>query len=147
MTPGTLDLTAQRWVPFVYLIDFPFVDLTDATFASMGRLYKDAPGAPLFSLANAASNAEGVSVSVATGVMGYEIDGVTYDNITVSTVQIRINETTIEGVLPFVVTSGLPNRKPGDDVSFAWDFVMTGGGFAKSRFFQGLFTIEGGATV
>lgn len=146
MTPGVLDLVAQRWVPFIYVIDYPFVDLSAATFAAMGRLYKDAPGDPLFSLANAASNAEGVSVSVST-VDGYEIDGQTYDGVTVSSVQFRINETTIEGILPFVVTSGIPNRKAGNDVSFAWDFVITGGGWPKHRSLQGEFAIEGGATV
>ncbi|WP_404415563.1 hypothetical protein [Brevundimonas vesicularis] len=128
ITPGRLDLTVQRWTPFVYQIDFEGLDFTGATMAMQVRLYRDAPGSPLIALANAAANAEGLSVSVAT-----------IDDTTVSTVQIRINETTAEGLL-------LNAGKPGDDVRLVYDLHITGGGFPKTRWLEGAFIIKGGAT-
>ena len=128
ITPGRLDLTVQRWTPFVYQIDFEGLDFTAATMSMHVRLYRDAPGSPLIALANAAANAEGLSVSVAT-----------IDDTTVSTVQIRINETTAEGLL-------LNAGKPGDDVRIVYDLHITGGGFPKTRWLEGSLTIRAGVT-
>ena len=128
ITPGQLDLTVQRWTPFVYQIDFEGLDFTAATMAMHVRLYRDAPGAPLISLGNAAANAEGLSVSVAT-----------VDDTTVSTVQIRINETTAE---PLLLNAG----KPGDDVRLVYDLHITGGGFPKTRWVEGALIIRAGVT-
>lgn len=128
ITPGRLDLMVQRWTPFVYQIDFEGLDFTGATMAMQVRLYRDAPGAPLISLGNAASNAEGLSVSVET-----------VDNAPVSTVQIRINETTAEALL-------LNAGKPGDDVRLVYDVHITGGGFPKTRWLEGALIIRAGAT-
>lgn len=128
ITPGKLDLTVQRWTPFVYQIDFEGLDFTGATMAMQVRLYRDAPGAPLISLANAASNAEGLSVAV-TIVSG----------VTTSTVQIRINETTAETLL-------LNAGKPGDDITLVYDLHITGGGLPKSRWLEGSLIIRAGAT-
>lgn len=128
ITPGKLDLVAQRWTPFVYVIDFEGYDFTSATFASHVRLYRDAPGDPLVALANAASNAEGVSVAVAT-----------VDSVVTSTVQLQINETTLEALL-------LSAAGPGTDVKLVWDIHITGGGLAKTRWLEGTFTIRAGAT-
>ncbi len=128
ITPGKLDLTVQRWTPFVYQIDFEGLDFTAATMAMQVRLYRDAPGAPLISLANAASNAEGLSVAV-TIVSG----------VTTSTVQIRINETTAEALL-------LNAGKPGDDITLVYDLHITGAGLPKSRWLEGSLIIRAGAT-
>lgn len=128
ITPGRLDLSVQRWTPFVYQIDFEGLDFTGATMAMQVRLYRDAPGAPLISLGNAASNAEGLSLSVAT-VAGAPV----------STVQIRINETTAESLL-------LNAGKPGEDVRLVYDLHITGGGFPKTRWIEGALTIRAGAT-
>jgi hypothetical protein len=128
ITPGRLDLTVQRWTPFVYQIDFEGLDFTSATMAMQGRLWRDAPGSPLISLSNAASNAEGLSVSVAT-----------VEGVTVSTVQIRINETTAEALL-------LNAGKPGDDARLVYDLHITGGGFPKARWVEGDLIIRAGAT-
>lgn len=128
ITPGKLDLTVQRWTPFVYQIDFEGLDFTGATMAMQVRLYRDAPGDPLISLANAASNAEGLSVA-ATTVSG----------VTTSTVQIRINETTAEALL-------LNAGKPGDDITLVYDLHITGGGLPKSRWLEGSLIIRAGAT-
>lgn len=128
ITPGKLDLTVQRWTPFVYQIDFEGLDFTGATMAMHVRLYRDAPGDPLIALANAASNAEGLSVLV-TSVGG----------VTTSTVQIRINETTAEDLL-------LNAGKPGDDIALVYDIHITGGGFIKTRWLEGSLIIRAGAT-
>ena len=128
ITPGRLDLTVQRWTPFVYQIDFEGLDFTGASMAMHVRLYRDAPGDPLISLSNAASNAEGLSVSMTT-----------VSGVTTSTVQIRINETTLEALL-------LNAGKPGDDIRLVYDLHITGGGFAKTRWIEGDLVIRAGAT-
>ncbi|QFU31499.1 hypothetical protein [Brevundimonas sp. Bb-A] len=128
ITPGRLDLTVQRWTPFVYPIDFEGLDFTGATMAMQVRLYRDAPGDPLIDLANAASNAEGLSVSVAT-----------VEGVTVSTVQIRINKTTIQDLL-------LNAGKPGDDARLVYDLHITGGGIIETRWFEGDLIIHAGVT-
>lgn len=128
ITPGTLDLVAQRWTPFVYVIAFEGYDFTGATFASHVRLRRDAAGDALIALANAASNAQGVSVSVAT-----------VDDVVTSSVQIRINETTIESLL-------LNAAGAGKDIPLVWDIHITGGGLEKTRWLEGSFTIHAGST-
>lgn len=129
INPAQLDLTAQRWTPFVYVVDFEGLNLTGATFAADIRLYRDAPGAALIALSNAAANAQGVSVSVT-------IDG---DDVPTSHVQIRINETTLESLL-------LGAAGAGRDVDAVWDMHITGGGFIKSRWLEGAFKIRAGVT-
>ncbi|RZJ01810.1 MAG: hypothetical protein EON90_02035 [Brevundimonas sp.] len=128
ITPGRLDLMAQRWTPFIYVIAFEGFDFSAATFAMDVRLYRDAPGAALIALTNAASNAQGVSVSVTTD-----------DGVPTSEVQIRINETTLEGLL-------LAAAGAGKDVVAVYDLHITGGGLAKTRWVEGSFTIRAGAT-
>ncbi len=128
ITPGRLDLTVQRWTPFVYQIDFQGLDFTGAAMAMQVRLYRDAPGPPLLALANAAANAEGLSASVKTT-----------DGVPTSTVQIRINETTAEALL-------LNAGKPGDDIRVVHDLHITGGGFPKTRWIEGGLIIRAGAT-
>jgi hypothetical protein len=136
---GRRDLVVPRWTPFRHEIDFQGLDLTGGTFALQVRLYRDAPGDPLISLAGSTSPAEGMSVTVGT----QEVDGI---EMTVSTLQIRINETTIEGVLPFAVTDGAPNRRAGDDVALVWDLHITATGLPKTRILEGAFTIKAGVT-
>lgn len=128
ITPGKLDLVAQRWTPFVYVIDFEGYDFSAATFLSHIRLYRDAPGDPLIALVNAISSAEGVSVSVATS-----------GGVTTSSVQLRVNETTLESLL-------LGSAGAGKDVELVWDIHITGGGLPKTRWLEGKFTIRAGAT-
>jgi hypothetical protein len=125
--PGKLDLTLLRWQPFNYTIDFPGIDFTGATFKAEFRQYTDAPDPALISLANASSPSQGISVTVA------DVDGVT-----VSSVELRITEATIEG-LPFT-------NPRGTDFLMVWDLVITGGGFPKTRWIQGNAPVHGGST-
>jgi hypothetical protein len=130
-TPGLADLRAYRWAPFVEKIGIEGADLSGATLRMQIRSYRDAPGAPLVDLMNAATNAQGLSVAVS--VVGA---------VPTSLIQIRINETTIEQLLPFPA-SGL---EPGADVELVWDMLISGAGFTKARWFEGAFTIVPGAT-
>ena len=132
MTPGTLPLTVQRGTPFVYRIDFPGYDLTNAGLAAQVRLYRDQPGAPLISLVAEQPLAEGLSVTVTTDAAG----------IPTSTLQMRINETTIEQLLPFPA-NGL---EPAAAVLLAWDLHLTISPVGKRRWIEGPFTISPGVT-
>lgn len=130
-----VDLVANRGDPFRDETEFEGYDYSAATFAMQIRQYKDAPGDPLVSLGNIASPAEGISVTVET-----------LDGEPSSVVAIRINETTLEALLPFAVASGSPNRKPGSDVVLFYDLQITGGGHSKLRRMEGTFTIRAGVT-
>lgn len=123
---GQLCLTANRWSPFVYAIDFVGYDFSAATFSAQVRNFRDAAGDPLVNLANAASNAEGVSVSVATT-----------DGVPTSTVQLRINETTLEG-LRF-------SSPRGGDLMLQWALHITSSGLGKVRWLEGDFILKAGA--
>lgn len=135
ITPGSLNLRPLRWVPFKYQIRVDAYDLTGATFVMEVRSYKGAPGTPLIALANTSSPTQGISVSV-----------VTTGGVPASTIEIRIDETTLENLLPFSVTSGTPNRTPGTDVELYYDILITPSGGTKARWFEGTFTIVEGVT-
>ena len=126
ITAGQLSVLVNRWQPNKIEIDFVGYDFTGETFKSEVRAYRDAPDPALITLANAASPGEGISVTV-----------VTTDGVPTSTVQIRINETTVEG-LPFT------NPK-GTDLELVWDLVI-GAGSAKTRWLEGPFIVHGGST-
>lgn len=129
ITPGKLDLVVQRWTPFDLTIQLPVgIDFTGATTALQARLYRDAPGAPVLSLASASSSGEGLSITTTTT-----------DGVKTSYLRIRVNETTGESIL-------LNAGKVGADVALAYDIHITGGGFAKTRWYEGTLTVRGGAT-
>lgn len=130
ITPAHVPLVAQRWSPFVDITAIEGFDLSAATFAMHVRLYRDAPGDPLISLTNAASNAQGVSVSVAT-----------VEGQPVSSVQIRINETTLESLLLNPTAA-----ETGKDVGLVYDLHITTAGLGKVRWMEGAFMIRAGAT-
>jgi len=127
ITPGTFDVFALRWQPFKLTLAFPGYDFTGATFKSEVRSYRDAPDPALISLANASSPSQGISVTVAS-----------VSGVPTSTVELRIDETTLEG-LPF------PNPR-GPDLEAVWDLVITPSGGTKVRWVEGKFTVHGGST-
>lgn len=129
ITPGRLDLTVQRWTPFDFTIQLPVgLDFTGSTAALHARLYRDAPGLPQLALNNASSAGEGLSFTT-----------VLTEGVPTSFLRIRINETTGEGIL---LNAGVP----GEDVRLAYDLHITGGGFAKTRWYEGTLSIRAGAT-
>ncbi|MEG3152990.1 hypothetical protein U1769_24115 [Sphingomonas sp. ZT3P38] len=129
--PGSVDLRVNRWVPFDDMIGIEGADLSDATMLMQVRAYRDAPGDPLISLVNAAPPAQGLSVSAET-----------VEGMPTSTIRIMINETTIEGLLPFPANG----VEPGADVVLVWDLLLSKTGFTKARWFEGAFIIVPGAT-
>lgn len=89
------------------------VDLRTATLAMQGRLYRDAPGDPLFSLGMADPEDEGLSVT-------FEVIG----GKPTSYVWIHLLAATIVDVLPFTVVSGVANRKANVGVSMWHDITV-----------------------
>lgn len=132
MTPGTLNITVLRNVPFLDTIRFVGLDFTGATFAMQVRLRRGAAGDPLLSLTGATAGSQGLS-----NVLTEE------DGIDVSTVTIQIDEATVDALLP-ATTNGLP---AGSDVVLYYDLVIDGGGVGKQRWVEGTFTIHEGVTV
>jgi hypothetical protein len=132
MTPGTLNLTVYRNVPFVESIRFVGLDFTGGTFALQVRLLPGTAGAALISLTNQTAGTQGLSVT-ATEEGGLDV----------STLTIQIDEATIDALLP-ASTNG---QKAGTDVALFYDLIITATGFPKSRWLEGSFTIAEGVTV
>lgn len=128
-----LALSADRWTPYAATLRFRGLDLAGAAFAMQVRQYPDQPGAPLIALGT-------VSTGAAEGVRLIGVE--TVDGKPVSTLGLRINETTIESV--FAPGSGaLPI---GGDLTLAWDLHVTPAGGLKQRYLEGLFIIRAGVT-
>jgi hypothetical protein len=149
ITPGRYDIKADRWVACIRTFNFVGLDFTGATFLSNVRLEPDAPGAPLVLLNNAAAGAEGLRlVGVWTQTIQQHIDAGRIhsvpphykltDTVPLSTVEMRVNETTMEG-LPY------PGER-GDDATLAWDIHITPTGGVKDKYLGGNFVVRAGAT-
>ena len=132
MTPARGDLFAYRWVPFDETIPFIGIDFTGATFSMEVRAYRDAPGPGLITLTNSTGNSQGITMAPVTIVNG----------IPTSSLRIKINESTIEQLLPFP-SSGVD---PGESLVLAYDLIVQGSGIGKKRWLEGAFTIVPGAT-
>lgn len=149
-SPGLLPLYGDRWTPFVRTFQMEGVDLTSATFAMQIRLTPDAAGSPLVDLGTVFSgSSQGVRLiyggtdtvanHIAAGRIEEAPDGmIGTDNLTLSLIGIRINETTMEG-LPAAA-------EVGDDTELAWDMHITPSGELKDRWLYGPFIVRGGVT-
>jgi len=134
-TTGTLNIgvgdnclpAINRWTPWKVSIDFVGFDLTGGTFRAQWRPFLDQSGDPLIDLQEADSPAEGISVSV-----------VTVEGVPTSTLELRIDETTIEG-LPFTSPRG-------GDLELVWDIHITTTDLPKWRALQGASPIKAGST-
>ena len=128
-TAARLTLSADRWTPFVRTMAFEGDDLTGADFRMQVRLYPNAPGEPEVDLLTVSTlAAEGIKLVGVTGT----------GDAAVSTISIRINETTIEG-LPFP-------GEPGTDTTLSWDLIVTPAGGLKERWLFGDFIVQAGVT-
>lgn len=132
MTPGTLNLTAYRNVPFLEAIRFVGFDFTGGTFALQVRLLPGTAGSALIGLTNQTAGTQGLSVVVTEE-----------SSVDVSTLTIQIDEATIDALLP-ASTNG---QKAGTDVVLYYDLIITATGLTKSRWLEGTFTIAEGVTV
>jgi hypothetical protein len=132
MTPGTLNLTAYRNVPFLEAIRFVGLDFTGGTFALQVRTLPGTAGSALIGLTNQTAGTQGLSVAVTEE-----------SSVDVSTLTIQIDEATIDALLP-ASTNG---QKAGTDVVLYYDLIITATGLTKSRWLEGTFTIAEGVTV
>lgn len=125
---GLLPLPVKRWTPFDVSLRFEGKDLTGAVMRAQVRQTPDAPGTALIDLTTVTTtNTEGLRF------VGVDTSGI----VPVSTVQMRINEPTIEG-LPFPAEQGT-------DLVLAWDMHITIDGL-KQRWLEGPFTVYAGVT-
>ena len=120
-----LPIVADRYTPCVRTIRIVGLNLTGVAMRAQVRLGGDVPGAPLVDLQNVTNgNAEGLRL-VSVGTAG---------GVTISTVELVINETTIEG-LPYA-------GELGDATQLAWDWHATLSG-RKRRIAKGAFQVLG----
>lgn len=119
LTPGVLNLVANRWQPFNTSINFIGYDFTGGALAMQVRASRDRTDAPLIT----------ASVTSTT---------VTTAGVPTSMVIIYIDEPTIESI-------ALSNPA-GGDVALVYDLVITQVGLPKMRWLEGSFTIHAGVT-
>lgn len=153
-SPVTQDLYADRRVVFTRTLTLLGHDFTGATLAMEIRAMFDAAGAALIVLAGGvAAGAEGVrliyggtatiTAHIAAGRLSEVPSGfVTGDNVALSEIGIRINETSMEDVakIPFP-----PER--GDNTVLAWDLHIAPTGGVKDVYARGSFIVRPGATA
>lgn len=149
--PAKIDLHTDRWVACIRELAFVGFDFTSATFAAQVRTVPDAAGSPLVNLGTVGSLAsEGVmllyggSATIADHIAAGRIDEVptgyvSTDVVLLSSVRIRINETTMEALT-------LPNDEDGPDTPLVWDLHITPSGGIKDKYAGGKFIVRGGAT-
>lgn len=150
-SPGRLPIAGDRWTALTRTLRFIGIDWTGATFAMQVRDRKDGGylRADLDTVGSA--SAEGVRLiyagedTVANHLAAGRItqDRVPAgmqptDNLTLSLVGIRINETTMEAMTPAT--------EIGDDASAWWDLHVTPSGGIKDLYLHGTFTIRAGVT-
>ncbi|KQO13289.1 hypothetical protein [Sphingomonas sp. Leaf242] len=120
-----LPIVADRYTPCVRTIRIVGLNLTGATMRAQVRAVGDTPGAPLVDLQTVTNgNAEGLRL----------VSVVTAAGVTTSTVEMVINETTMEA-LPY-------EGELGDATDLAWDWQATLSG-RKRRIAKGAFRILG----
>jgi hypothetical protein len=150
--PAAVDLNGDRYVPFIETIPVLEEDLTGATFKMQVRDRKDGGTlrADLLTVGSMAS--EGVTLvyagtdTVTNHITAGRLDQedadalglVGADNLEMSVLGIRINETTMEA-MPFAVEIG-------DDVELYYDMHITPSGGNKDLWFGGAFTVRAGVT-
>ncbi|WP_112382622.1 hypothetical protein [Sphingomonas carotinifaciens] len=123
-----LPIAADRYTPCVRTVIFRGIDLRGRTLRMQLRLATDTPGAPLVDLGSV-DNAQAQGLALIT---------VTQDGaVPVSTVQIRVNESTMKG-LPY-------SGEMGSATALEYDLITTIGG-DKRILMRGAFVIEAGVT-
>jgi hypothetical protein len=148
-SPGRLPLDGDRWTPFVRTLQFEGIDFTGATFAMQVRDRKDG-GALRADLETVDSgSSEGVrliyggTATVDEHIEADRIDEIPQgmsgdDDLTLSLVGIRINESTMEAMTPAT--------EIGADATAYWDLHVTPSGGLKDLYLFGPFTIRAGVT-
>jgi len=123
-------LTANRWTPFAYIIAVQGVDLTNANLHAQVRLYPNAPGTPVIDLPP-------VTDPTVLGVRLMAVD--TTGALPISYIRLQIPGASLGSALP----SG---DEISDDLTLAWDMVVTLPGYTEARWLYGPFTVAAGVT-
>lgn len=124
-----LPLGGRRWQPFGKSIRVVGQDLTGAVMRLQVRRYPNAPGAPLIDLLTVTNgNAEGLRLISVEWI----------DGVPVSTIGVKINETTMRAT-PY-------SGKPGGDSVFAYDLMIDPVGGYKSVWIEGEFWVLAAVT-
>lgn len=149
-TPARIDIHADRWVACIRELAFVGYNFTGATFLAQVRTVPDAPGTALVNLATVTlSTAEGVRLiyggtdTIANHIAAGRLSDIpsgyaSTDSVALSSVGIRVNETTMEA-LPEPVNIG-------DDLTLAWDIHITPSGGVKEKYAGGDFIVRAGVT-
>lgn len=147
--PAVIDIYADRWVACVRELPVIDADLTNAAFALQVRLTGDQSGTALISLTTVNVDTQGVRLisvtkdtianHISAGRLASVPDGYSLaDSATVSLLGIRINA----GVI-----SALPlPAELGDDMTLAWDILITPSGGDKDKYAGGKFVVRAGVT-
>jgi hypothetical protein len=142
MSPQTarLDLVANRWTDFVYVIAFQGMNMVGVGQALQIRLTRDTTGTALVALANAAlATDEGLFM---LDMSNQDVDfggDIGVLNVPVTTMQIRILAATLN-TLPFPAEIG-------DDVALFYDYVTSSFEYPDLfRILEGTFTVHAGVT-
>lgn len=126
--PGTLNLGADRFTPYVCDFIFSGIDLTDAVMKSQVRARRDG-GALLADLDTVVTPATEGLYLVSVGAI---------DSITTSAVTMYIDEATM-AAMPY-------GTEQGDDFLAYWDFQITPDDGVKQVYLRGTFTVRAGVT-
>jgi len=151
--PARRALHADRWVALIRKLAFVDFNFTGATFAMQVRQTYDAPGAALITLGTVGGmGSEGVWLDyagtdtvlnhLAAGRLREVPPGLTEStSVAVSVVGIRINKSTMGNPanIPF------PAQR-GEDLTLAWDLLITPSGGVQDKYIGGHFIVRGGAT-
>ncbi len=148
-TPARVDFVAARRVAFIRTLAFLNYDFTAATFALQVRDRWDGGALRADLVTTVSASAEGVrliyagtttiTAHIAAGRLSEVPAGyVTGDNLLLSQVGVRINETTMEA-WPYA-------PEIGDDRDFYFDLHITPSGGVKDVYARGIITATGWAT-
>jgi hypothetical protein len=153
LTPASIDLVADRWVPFNAAIAIIGIDFTGATFSAHIRSTPDASGSALVTMANVTTSATGVRLAyggtdtIANHITADRLSEVpdgysSGDSVALSQVVLQVatvDATNGVGTLPFPAERG-------DDAVFYYDLHVTPSGGTKAVYLSGTLTVRAGVT-
>lgn len=119
ITPAIVALAANRFTPWQYIIRFPNLDLTGATFTMHVRQLPDVTGTPLLALETGSE--------ITAALVGAD----TYVTI---------------AILEATMTALPAAAEIGENLVLYYDIQITPYGGSKSVYFKGTFTVVAGVT-
>lgn len=130
ISAALVDLRANRWNPFAYVIAFKGVDLTGAVFHMQVRAFPDQAGAPLIDLPT-------VTDPTAQGVRFINVD--TTGETPTSYIRLQIPGASLGTAVNLTIPAG-------GDQCLSYDLLITPQGRTQGRWLYGSFVIVAGQT-